>query len=494
MTPKTNHSRSSRAPKITDKDIELLLKKGILGILDDQEDSAGEAHTMDIDELIRNSKTTNYSMINDKYTITRMNVDTDKKEQKVDIDDPDFWKKVLKDEQTPGKLLLAEFTQLKENNDFMDEEAQHEFFVRLNNQIYSYVEKAKTGEVNYEEEEIYFKILQQVVDDPFVREDLKTVSTLLMGDIRKKPRRLKRRDISGRKRSSKKTKKARAEDPDDSGQRKSKRRGPDEEDFVVEVTAKEAKKRDSKRKKSKSRALGKRAKLEDEGVYRHSESEDNELMTKRKKRKPKARPKRKKTGKMIISCSDSKSSGKKQKTGNEKKLKRVKKAERGPNMNAPICIFCRDSRPLQPPPNMPSAGDMAIEMEEPTERVVKCEPCKRSLHPSCLEKHLKALTRSSNIEPAINLKSCLENPDVVIFDHDSKSCLNCRVGLTECFVCQNVGQIKEKVDVRVQNNVREAILNSSRSMQRNDSSAFLFEELGRCFPQNPTFRITRRLG
>ena len=93
MTPKLKNSKSSRAPKITDKEIELLLKKGILGLLDDEENGEKEAHTMDIDELIKNSKTTNYSMINDKYTITRMNVNTDNKEKKVDIDDPDFWKK-----------------------------------------------------------------------------------------------------------------------------------------------------------------------------------------------------------------------------------------------------------------------------------------------------------------------------------------------------------------------------------------------------------------
>ena len=106
MNPKMKGSKSSRAPKISDKEIELLLKKGILGLLDDDENGEKEAHTMDIDELIKNSKTTNYSMINDKYTITRMNVKTDNKEKKVDIDDPDFWKKVLKDEETPGKVLF----------------------------------------------------------------------------------------------------------------------------------------------------------------------------------------------------------------------------------------------------------------------------------------------------------------------------------------------------------------------------------------------------
>ena len=145
--------------------------------------------------------------------------------------------KVLKDEETPGKVLFKEFNQLKENNDFMDEDSQYEYFLRLNEQIYKYVEKAKTGEVNYEEEEIYFKILQQIVDDPFVREDLKIVSTQLMGDIRKKPRRLKKRDITGKKRTVKRTKKTKLEEAEDTEAKKIKKGGKEEEEFIIEEKA-----------------------------------------------------------------------------------------------------------------------------------------------------------------------------------------------------------------------------------------------------------------
>jgi hypothetical protein len=466
MRPKISNSTKSRAPKISDKDIELLLKKGILGILDDQEEGRGEAHTMDIDELIRNSKTTNYSMINDKYTITRMNVETDNKEKKVDIDDPDFWKKVLKDEITIGKKLLNEFNQLKENNDFMDEESQHEFFSRLNEEIYKYVEKAKTGEVNYDEEEIFFKILQQVIDDPFVREDLKTISGQLMSDIRKKPRRLKKRDINGRKRNSKKSKKAKIEEYDEVEGKKGKKRG-EEEEFIIEESGKPKNKKEKKKKK-RGKVLGKRAKIEEEGLYKNSDSEDNNMLMKRKKKKSK----RKTTLKSQTSRSDSKATKKKKTKPKEKKLKKVKTSS--VNMSANICIFCKESK--QTSPALKNPNDLKIENEE---NVVKCTTCKRTFHSHCLESHIRVITESSNIEPSINLRNILDKGEIMVFNSEANQCLNCSIDLIDCFVCKNVGKIKLKIDSRVQKNVKEAILNSSRSMQRNDSSAFLYEELGK---------------
>lgn len=475
MNPKQIRSNAAGGPKITDKDIELLLKKGILGILDDQEGQAGEAHTMDIDELIRNSKTTNYSMINDKYTITRINVDTDNKEQKVNIDDPRFWEKVLKDEKTPGKLLEEEFLKMKENNDFMDEEAQHEYFVRLNEQIYSYVEKAKNGEVNYEEEVTFFKILQSIMDDPFVREDLRAVSGLLISDIKKKPRRLKKRDISSRRRVSKKSKKPRVEDLETHSSKKSRRRGRDEEEFVLE----ESGARDSKRQKS--RALGKRAKLEDEGLYRHSESEEPAPLSKRKKRRSKPKKKARKSSFESRTALSSKN-------GNDRKMKRVKRGDRSAAMTAIICIFCRQAEPLA---RNASPDSLEIETEKPeNEVVVKCGPCSRTFHPSCLEDYLRSITGSSDIGLSLSLKNCLEDPAQEMFDAHLNTCLSCQVGLFECFICKNVGKVKEKVDARVQKSVREAILNSSHSLQRNETS--LFEELGKSGEEKRANKRLRR--
>ena len=50
---------------------------------------------------------------------------------------------------------------------------------------------------------------------------------------------------------------------------------------------------------------------------------------------------------------------------------------------------------------------------------------------------------------------------------------------TDGFVCKNVGRVKNKVDIRTEKNVRHAIANCTRSLQRDDSSALLYEELGK---------------
>ena len=464
MVPKASSGRSSRTPKISDKDIELLLRKGILGLLDEEEDEAGGGQAIDIDELIKNSRRTNYSMINDKYTITRMKIDTEKTDKKVEIDDPNFWTKVLKDEETMAKKLLKEFEQLKENNDFMDEDSQTTFFKKLNEEVYQYVEKAKKGEVNYEDEKIFQKILQQINDDPFVRENLRTISLLLMEDIRKKPRRLKKRDVTTRKRVNKKIKKK----TEDHQEKKKKGKVPEEDEFII--VDKEVKGRKDSKKKGK--ALGKRAKIEDEGLYRNSDSEENIGQLNRPKRKSKAKKK-------VKTQNGGQSSPKASKGVTEKKLKKVKTVEKSVNMNAPICIFCKKSHPL---PVQPNQDPNAIEVENPEspgfEPIETCVPCKRTFHVSCLRKHISIIVQGSNFQLCNSLRNFFNENEDNVFDKEASKCLNCQVGLIDCFICKSVGKIQNKVDALVGKNVKQAILNSTRSMQRDDPSAFLYEELG----------------
>jgi hypothetical protein len=456
--------------------LELLLKKGILGLLDEDEHKTGEAHAMDIDELIKNSKRTNYSMINDKYTITRMKIETENKGEKVDINDPNFWTKVLKDEETPGKKLLKEFMQLKENNHFMDESTQNDYFKKLNEQIYCYVEKAKKGEVNYDEEQDYNNILKQINDDPFVREDLRNVALLLMGDIRKKPRRLKKRDIMGRKRVNKKPKKVKVEEVEDDENKKIQTRPKEEEEFIIEEDpvkdAKSKPKKESKKKK-KSKTLGKRPKMEDEGLYRNSDSDDNQHQLIQTKKRNSKKPK-KKTKSRSVSKSTSK----------KKKLKRVKGAEKSVNMNATICVFCRSNKPLEVSQvSGNSTGNSSNpDMSNNVHIIESCGSCKKTFHIECFQNHLNSIANSSSIGLCKTLKNQLSKGEVPVYDSDNKKCFNCIIGLMDCFVCKTVGKVNVKVDSHIEKNVKEAILNAARSMQRDGIGAFMYEELGMFTP------------
>ena len=201
----------------------------------------------------------------------------------------------------------------------------------------------------------------------------------------------------------------------------------------------------------------------EEGLYKNSDSENSDLGPKRKKKK--TRTKEKKITKNSVA---GKAVSKQVK---DKKLKRVKPTEKSVNMNADICIFCKDSKPL-------TKNSNSIKLETEILKVVKCIPCKKTFHLDCLESHIRSITESSNIEPSINLLNALNDPNTLLYNPENKQCINCSVDLVDCFVCKNVGKRKTKIDARVQKNVREAILNSTRSMQRDDSSAFLYEELG----------------
>lgn len=148
--------------KMSKEELEILLKKGFMGLLEEQLGEEQEA--MDIEELIRKSKRTKYSIINDKYRITKMNLATEKREDRVDIDDPDFWDKVLPDENTPAQLLAQKLKELKDSNDFMDEDAQLEFCSELNERVYEYIDRAKRHEISYQEEQVnYILCVFQVI-------------------------------------------------------------------------------------------------------------------------------------------------------------------------------------------------------------------------------------------------------------------------------------------------------------------------------------------
>lgn len=52
---------------------------------------------MDIDVIIERARTANYSFVSGAYTFSKGTVDLGSQEEKVLLDDPDFWQKVFKD-------------------------------------------------------------------------------------------------------------------------------------------------------------------------------------------------------------------------------------------------------------------------------------------------------------------------------------------------------------------------------------------------------------
>lgn len=460
-------------PKLNDKELEKLLKKGIIGLLQGDDDGK-EPQSMDIEELIRNSKQTNYSMINDSYTITRMNIATNNKGTSVAIDDPDFWKKVLKDEDTAAKLLTTEFLKLKEENEFMNEMSQRNFFIKLNEEVFNYIEKAKTEEINWDEEELFNEILRQIIDDPFVKEEIKKISEELLNDIKKKPRRLKKRNLSKLDKSLKiKTSRKKIIDqvmPKEEinvDEKKREKRTRKKVENVPKIISNDDPSTNNKMKKSRSsKYLKKRESLDEFSADSEFDSSSKNLKKKDKK----------KLNKIKINESDNKLNSKNSKNGLalkqiSKKLKKVKTSEnKAANTNSLLCLFCKK---------------IPVETDNNDEdmQVKKCNTCSKTFHLACFDSEFRdQLSKIKDSEDfsgnKFKLNKHLKKNNNKIFNPMNETCINCTAEIIDCSFCKKLGNKKVKLDSQVLQRVKNVLADTSRHLNQNSSKKF--SELGNC--------------
>lgn len=458
-------------PKLNDKELEKLLKKGIIGLLQEN-DEGKEPQSMDIEELIRNSKQTNYSMINDSYTITKLNIATNNKGTSVAIDDPDFWKKVLKDEDTAAKLLTAEFLKLKDENEFMNEMSQRNFFIKLNEEVFNYIEKAKTEEINWDEEELFNEILRQIIDDPFVKEEIKKISEELLNDIKKKPRRLKKRNLSkidkllkiksSRKKNIPLVVPKEEINVDEKKKEKRTRKKPE---IDPKITSNDNSATNTKVKKSRSSKYLKKR----ESLNELSDENEFESTTKNLKKKDK-----KKSNKIKITESDNKNNSKSTKNGlalkqNSKKLKKIKTSDhKAANTNALLCLFCKQ---------------ISTETENNDEdmQVKKCNTCSRTFHLTCFDSEFRSqLEKIKDSEDfsgnKFKLNKNLKKNNNKIFNPMNETCINCTAEIIDCSFCKKLGTKKVKLDSQVLQRVKNVLADTSRHL--NQDSFKKFSELG----------------
>lgn len=86
--------------KLAKNDIENLLKRGILGLLNEEEENkkSNEFFEGDIDQILKNNtRLAKYSLINSSYSFSKGSFAANKADSDLKIDDPNFWTKVLKD-------------------------------------------------------------------------------------------------------------------------------------------------------------------------------------------------------------------------------------------------------------------------------------------------------------------------------------------------------------------------------------------------------------
>lgn len=81
--------------KISKEEMEILLKKGILGFLDNKDNQ--DFYEANVDDIIaKNSRIAKYSAINGSCTFEKRTFTSNESDKDLGLYDPNFWDKVLK--------------------------------------------------------------------------------------------------------------------------------------------------------------------------------------------------------------------------------------------------------------------------------------------------------------------------------------------------------------------------------------------------------------
>ena len=119
---------------ISKSEIEILLKKGIIGLINDSGQRSDNFKADNIEDILKkNSRMANYSILNNVYSFSKKFFVAENCDTKIDLNDPDFWNIVFKDTKTGTKILLE---QLETNKDLLyNNDSQKEYVIKLNDQI-----------------------------------------------------------------------------------------------------------------------------------------------------------------------------------------------------------------------------------------------------------------------------------------------------------------------------------------------------------------------
>ncbi|CAD8066277.1 unnamed protein product [Paramecium sonneborni] len=110
--------------KMSKQDMEVLLKNGIIGLISHNQ-NGDTFQEKNIDEILeKNSRTAKYSLINGSYTVSKQSFVSEKTDKSISIQDPNFWKIILKSQESRCQKLSKMFDlhmSLQEQKKYMEE-------------------------------------------------------------------------------------------------------------------------------------------------------------------------------------------------------------------------------------------------------------------------------------------------------------------------------------------------------------------------------------
>ena len=121
--------------------METLLKKGILGFFEGDENKGQTFFEQNVDDIIQNnSRIAKYSLINGSCSFSKSRFVSENADNELKINDPNFWNIILKNVQSPTQLLLKklkskEYPQSLDDQKMLMHEAAEQLNVIIENKL-----------------------------------------------------------------------------------------------------------------------------------------------------------------------------------------------------------------------------------------------------------------------------------------------------------------------------------------------------------------------
>lgn len=160
---------SSNNQKLNKTEMEILLKKGILGLLnEDDEKNAQAFFEENIEDILKhNTRVAKYNLIKGTYTLSKQSFISKQADEKLQIEDPNFWEKVFKERESKTQILKKELD-AKINEYAGQLEDQRLFIFRLSENVNDLVEsKLSLQNYNADDEKNITDMLQQITMSKF---------------------------------------------------------------------------------------------------------------------------------------------------------------------------------------------------------------------------------------------------------------------------------------------------------------------------------------
>lgn len=149
--------------KFKKEEIEMLLKKGLIGMLKSEEGEEEELlqKNQSIEEILASSRTAKYSVLNGSYTFNKSSFQAEEADSTLRIDDPNFWNIVLKNTETLVQKLEKMFVSHQNDPYFWEDiENQKRLIHSVSDQATELIESKKKGEsFSISDEEILIALL-----------------------------------------------------------------------------------------------------------------------------------------------------------------------------------------------------------------------------------------------------------------------------------------------------------------------------------------------